>query len=120
MRFKESFGFKLLKAFIAVIFILSFVFTSYTVYHEYRKYKEHFLYNGEVLTGLLAHSSKIGIFSENKELLKDISQGILNYKDIITVSIYNADLKVLYIANKNYSRKQPDQAEGDLRRDITQ
>ncbi|TAL72554.1 MAG: HAMP domain-containing protein [Bacteroidetes bacterium] len=120
MRFKEGFGFKLLKAFIAVIFSLSFVFTSYTVYHEYRKYKEDFLYNGKVITGLLAYSSKIGIFSENKELLKDISQGILNHKDIITVSIYNADLKVLYIANKNYSRKQPDQAEGDLRRDITQ
>ena len=120
MRFKESFGFKLLKAFIAVIFILSFVFTSYTVYHEYRRYKEDFLYNGEVLTGLLAHSSKIGIFSENKELLKDISHGILNHKDIITVSIYNADLKVLDIANKNFSRKQLNQAEGDLRRDITQ
>lgn len=103
--FKENFGFKILKAFIAVIVIVLSVYALCSVFLEYKEAKKKFTGEGEMLTTLLAYSSKIGIFAEKHELLKDIADGILNHEDAVTVSIYNADFKALYVANKKSSSK---------------
>lgn len=102
---KETFVFKILKAFIAVIVIMLSVYALCSIFLEYKEVKKKLTGEGETLTALLAYSSKIGIFAEKPELLKDIADGILTHEDVVTVSIYNADFKALYAANKKSSSK---------------
>ncbi len=95
LAFTHSFGYKLLETFIAVIVVLMIGFTAYSIYHEYKEVKTHFMYDGATITELLAHSSKIGLFAENHKLLDDISNGIFHHRDIRVVTIYNDRLNVV-------------------------
>lgn len=117
---QERFGFKV---FIAVIFVIIFVLTIYTVIgavHEGNKAKEKLRDQGEMLVDLLSQSSLVGIFAEDTDMLKNATAGILELKDVRTVRVYNADEKLLYIGGSllspgKTSPKLSDDEPGDLK-----
>lgn len=114
IRFKESLGFNVLKAFIAVIVIVLSVQTLFFIFCEYNNAEENLRNEGETLSSLLSYNSRLGVFSENIELLKDIADGISNHKDVLSVTIYRADLKDLHVANKKTYSKHTGYGEGAI------
>ncbi|MBN1932996.1 MAG: response regulator [Desulfobacterales bacterium] len=48
-----------------------------------------------MLAGILAYNSRIGVFSENERMLKDSVEGIFQQEDVIAVSIFNHNGKLL-------------------------
>jgi signal transduction histidine kinase len=97
---KESLGFKILAAFIAVIIVVLSAFTLFAVVREGNKAKEELQEQGEMLAGLLAHGSMVGVFAENEKLLKDEASGLMGLRNVVAVSIYNSSFKLLYAGGK--------------------
>jgi signal transduction histidine kinase len=116
--FTESFGYKLLKSFIAVIVILFSVFTAYSIFHTYRIVKDHLVHDGATTSALLAQSAKISLYAENHELLDNISAGILHHRDILFITIYNDKFNVLSDAFKPSYKKYADREEREIGKEI--
>jgi PAS domain S-box-containing protein len=99
----QSFAFKVLFAIIVVIILVLTTFTGFAVIREGQKEKKSLEEQGEMLARILARNSIVGVYSENKKMLKDVTESILNQKNVVTVAIYNSDLKILYSKGKDSS-----------------
>ncbi len=104
---RKSFGLKVLSAFVIVIVVSLTIYTGIGAVHEGGKIKTGLVDKGELFAGILAHSSVVGIFAENAELLKEAAAGVLGQQDVLSVSMYNAKLKLLYAGGDAYADKIP-------------
>jgi signal transduction histidine kinase len=118
IQLRESLGFRVLKTFIVIVVIVLSVYTFFSIFREYKEVKKNLRSEGEALANLLAHSSKLGVFSEKRELLENIANGISNHRYVKTVTIYKSDLKPLYTVNKNSYRKDLYQGEKALNKKV--
>jgi PAS domain S-box-containing protein len=87
---------KMLLAFIVVIVVVLTAFTMFAVIREGQKEKLGLQEQGEILSGILARNSMVGVFSENKQILRDMTESIAGLKNVAAVMIYNAGLDLLY------------------------
>ena len=94
--FRESFGFRILSSFIAVIVVTLTVYTVISAVREGNKVKENLRAEGELYAGILARSAVLGIFSENTKLLEEAAAGIAAQTNVVGLLLYNADLQLLY------------------------
>jgi len=60
---------------------------------------------GESLARLLAYNSRLGVFSENENLLKDPVNGLMQNKEVLLVSIFNSDGNLLIEQIKSIEEK---------------
>lgn len=97
---KESFGLKMLASFIVVIVVVLSVFTLFAVVHASNKAKAGLAEQGKMLSSLLAHGAVVGVFAENEKMLASAAEGALGLKDVVSISIYNSRLKILYAKSK--------------------
>lgn len=103
---RESFGLKMLASFIVVIVVVLSAFTLFAVVHESNKAKAGLREQGEMLSELLAHGAVVGVFAENGKMLENAAEGALGLKDVVSISIYNARLKIIYAKSKTLSAKE--------------
>jgi len=87
----ENFGIKVFAIFALFFFIISCSFTSFFIHHQSKSLKETLIQNGKLLTRILAHSCKIGVFSENEELLKVPVEGVFQKEGVLEVSVFNLE-----------------------------
>jgi signal transduction histidine kinase len=85
----EKFGVKLFALFAAFMIIVSFSFTLFFIDHQRQSLRDSLINKGQLLARVLAFSSRIGVFSENENLLKDPIEGILRQEGVMEVSIFN-------------------------------
>jgi signal transduction histidine kinase len=85
----EKFGVKLFALFAVFIIIVSFSFTVFFIHHQRQSLRDTLINKGQLLARVLAFSSRIGVFSENENLLKDPIEGILCQEEVLDVSIFN-------------------------------
>ncbi|MBI4633007.1 MAG: response regulator [Deltaproteobacteria bacterium] len=93
--FKKKFGIRIFAIGIAFIFVISFSFTAFFIYHQSKSLTDTLIQNNLLLADILAHNSRIGVFSENEELLKNPVDGIFQQKETEEVSIYNLKGRLL-------------------------
>ncbi len=87
----ENFSTKLFAIFALFAFIIFFLFTAVFVHLEGKSLNESLIMDGSLLAGVLAQNTRIGVFSENEELLKDPVESIFQRDDILGIAIYNQD-----------------------------
>lgn len=104
---RKSFGLKVLSAFVIVIVVSLTVYTVIVAVREGDKIKMGLVEKGELFAGILAHSSVVGIFAENTDLLREAAAGVLGQKDVLYVSMYNSRLKLLYASGGMVSDENP-------------
>lgn len=97
---RESFGFKIISAVIVVIIVTLTAYTVIGAVREGNKVKDNLKEQGEMLAGIVAHGSVVGIFAENEALLGDAASGVLGLRDVLSVAMYNADRKMLYAGGR--------------------
>jgi signal transduction histidine kinase len=85
----EKFGVKLFALFAVFILIFSFSFTVFFIDHERQSLRDALMHKGQLLARVLSFSSRIGVFSENEDLLKDPIEGILRQEGVLEVSVFN-------------------------------
>jgi signal transduction histidine kinase len=94
-RLKENFGLRVIYSFIIVIVVVLSAFTLFAVVREGNNAKEGLREHGYLLAGVLSRSLIVGVFAENERLLADAAEGIIGIKNVVSVSIYNEDFKML-------------------------
>jgi PAS domain S-box-containing protein len=86
---KESFGFKVFVTFTFFIFIISFSFTFFFIGHQRDYLRETLIKKGKLLAEILAYNSRLGVFSENKEMLKLPVEGIFQQEEVLEAAVFN-------------------------------
>ena len=104
-KLKENFGLKVIYSFLVVIIVVLSAFTLFAVVREGSNAKEGLREQGNMLAGMLSRSLIVGVFAENEQLLTDSAEGIMGLKNVVSVSIYNADFKILCERGKTPSEK---------------
>jgi PAS domain S-box-containing protein len=99
----QGVAFKMISAFLVVIVVVLTAFTLFAVIREGQKENRSLQEQGEMLAGILAKNSMVGVYSENKQILRDMTESIISLKNVVAVIIYNADLKILLVKRVNPS-----------------
>ncbi len=93
--FNEKFSARLFIKFTIFIIIISSSFTVFFIQYQNRSLTDTLIKKGELLARILAYNSRLGLFSENKEMLKDPVLGILRQDEVMGVSIFTVEGKLL-------------------------
>lgn len=89
--FRKSFRTRVFYLFITLIITLYLSFTGFFIYYQWEMQRQELINEGRLLAGLLAFNSRLGVFSENADLLKDPVEGIMQQKGVILVQVFTAD-----------------------------
>jgi signal transduction histidine kinase len=92
---RANFSVRVFTVFAILISIISFSFTVFLIRQESNSLTERAISKGTLLATVLAHSSRIGVFSENEELLRGPIEGIIEQEGVLEVSIFDLDGKLL-------------------------
>ena len=109
----ENFRIKIFITFALLIFFITVSFTSFFIHRQTKNLTDALIKKGNLLAGVLAFNSRIGVFSENKELLDVAAEGILQQEGVLEVSIFNLEGKLL----KSKERPEIRTLEKSIRRD---
>lgn len=93
--FRERFGAKVFAVFALFIVVISCCFTVLLLRHQTQSLTEGLVAQGELFVQLLAHSSRLGVFSENQDLLKDSIQGVIQNREIVAAAVFDGNGKLL-------------------------
>ena len=100
----ENFGIKIFTAFTIFMFIISSAFTAFFIYHQSRSLTDNLIKNGNLLSDTLAYEIRLGVFSENEELLDNHVNGTLQQEGVLEVSVFNLEKKLLKNQKKPVKR----------------
>ncbi|HLE18485.1 MAG TPA: hypothetical protein VI728_09405 [Syntrophales bacterium] len=100
------------------IFLVSSSFTALFYYHQSKTATDRLIQNNLLLAGILAYNSRIGVFSENEELLRNPVDGIFQQEETVEVSIYNLNGRLLKRRERSEIQdgKKPDKADNAVGR----
>ncbi|MDO8722368.1 MAG: ATP-binding protein [Syntrophales bacterium] len=111
--FKKKFGTKIVAIVTLFIFVVSFSFTAFFYHHQSKLLTDGLIHNNLLLAGILAYNSRIGVFSENEELLRNPVDGIFQQEETEEVSIFNLNGRLLLMRERSGRQdvKKPDKAD---------
>lgn len=92
---RESFPAKIFSLLIFLIVVVSILFTENYLRHETVSLTERLVMQGDLLARLLAYNSRLAVFSEDKGMLREAVEGILQHDHVISASVLTADGRVL-------------------------
>jgi len=99
---RDSLGFRLISAFIAVIVIVVLSISALSITRWRSNALATLRSKGATMTRLLAAGARIGIFSENTNQLREAAESFTHVRDVLFVGIYNADKKPLYLSDPDF------------------
>lgn len=91
----RKFGNKIIAGGIFLILCISLAFTNFFYRSQRNSLNNALINNNLLLVGILAHNSRLGVFSENIDLLRNPVDGIFQQKETAAVAIYNAERRLL-------------------------
>lgn len=91
----ERFSLKLFVVFGIIAFLISGFFTGFYVFHQSEFLNSTIIKNGMFQVDVLAHNSRIGVFSENEELLNDPVEAIFQQDGVLEVQVFSMDGRLL-------------------------
>lgn len=94
-KFNEHFSFKLFISFGIMVSFISFLLTGYFLYHMSLFINNSIIKNGMFQVEVLANSLRIGVFSENEDLIDDPVEAIFQHDEVLGVFVFNKDGKLL-------------------------
>ena len=90
---QEKFIIKFFIIFTIIILLVSTLLTAFFIRHQSRSLSHNLIHHGNILSEILASNSRLGVFAENQEWLKDIVDGISKQESIEAVFVYNIEGK---------------------------
>jgi signal transduction histidine kinase/CheY-like chemotaxis protein len=108
INYRKHFSARIFLTFSALIIIITFAFTIFFFRYQSRSLKDKVESKGELLASLLAYNARLGVFTENADLLTSPVNGILEDQEVLAVAVYSYDGKTLVLQNRPGSRSLPD------------
>ncbi len=113
---KEHFGIKVVLKFAFFICVIILSFTAFLIFSQNKILTENLLKNGKLLAAILADNSRIGVFSENPEMLSDPAGGIFHRIGVLGVSVFNLEGELLKKLEKPGTRTEEEQVKAGVKR----
>ncbi|MDY6974318.1 MAG: HAMP domain-containing protein, partial [Thermodesulfobacteriota bacterium] len=110
---RQNFGIKVFAAFTVFLFFISFSFTTFLIYQLRESLTDTLTRNGELLARVLAHNSRIGVFAENDEMLRDPIEAVFHQQEVLEVSIFNLSGDLLIRQERPGTGTSEEPAKGD-------
>jgi PAS domain S-box-containing protein len=88
---RESFRTKIFSIFALFIIVISCSFTIFFIHHESGSHTEKLIIEGKLLANILAYNSRLAVFANNHEMLKDAVDGIMPHEHVLAAGVYTAD-----------------------------
>jgi signal transduction histidine kinase/CheY-like chemotaxis protein len=117
---REKFSVKVFVTFTIFFFIIASSFTAFFYYQQSRALTNTLIKNSELLVGVLAYSVRLGVISENKDLLRDAVDGIFQQENVLGVSVFNLQrnllkkLKTYNVADQPTSAHENEKVPGNI------
>jgi signal transduction histidine kinase/CheY-like chemotaxis protein len=92
---RKSFGAKIFFLFTTFFIVLYCVFTVFFVYSQGKILRQNLVHEGKEFVNLLAYSSRLGVFAENRDLLKTPVMSIMQCEEVISIQVFTVDGKEL-------------------------
>lgn len=103
-RNSEHLSTKVFVAFALLIFFVSLCFSVFFIQHQNRSLSTSLVNRGELFSSLLAYNVRLGVFSENADLLKDPVEGVFNQEGVKAISVFNLEGKPLWVQRKTVEK----------------
>jgi PAS domain S-box-containing protein len=94
-RLRQSFRIRIFSLLTLLIVVTSAAFTSFYILHESAIATERLVAEGTLLVGILASNSRLAVFSEHPDMLKDAADTILQHDHVLNTTIFTIDGKPL-------------------------
>ena len=91
----EHFSLKLFVVFGIMVFLIIGLFTAFYLFHYSKFLTSTIIKEGMFQSEMLANNLRIGVFSENEELLKDPAEAIFQQDGILEVLVFNLEGRLL-------------------------
>ena len=92
---RERFGLKIFGVVTVFLAVVSLVFIAFFIRHQNVSLKNKLRENGELLAGILSSSVRLGVFTEDKELLANTVEGIFQLGNVLEVSVFSLKKELL-------------------------
>jgi signal transduction histidine kinase len=103
-KMSASLGLRLISTMIVIIMIVVAAYSLYAVNRGRNRAYQSLATKGDLLARHLAFNARLAVFAENSGMLKSLAEAVVNEPDVVLVGIYNADLKPLYLVEKQPSK----------------
>jgi len=94
-KIRENLGAQVFSAFTVLIFIICFSFVLFFVNRQHTVMVSDWEQNGKLLARSLAYQSRIGVFSENEEILKSPLDNLFQHETVLEADVFNAEGSVI-------------------------
>jgi len=117
---REKFSIKVFVTFTVFLFIISSSFTVFFYYQQSKALTNTLIKNSELLVGVLAYSVRLGVFSENKDVLRNAVEGIFEQEGVLGVSVFNLQknllrrLKAYNVTDQQTSAREDEKVPGNV------
>jgi hypothetical protein len=117
---REKFSIKVFVTFTIFFFVIASSFTAFFYYQQSKALTNTLIKNSELLVGVLAYSVRLGVLSENKDLLRDGVEGIFQQENVLEVSVFNLQknlfkkLKKYKVTDKQTSAPEDEKVPGNV------
>lgn len=93
--FRNSFQVKIITVSIVFMLVIGASLSGYFMAIQRASQNDALIARAGLLAGSLAHSAKLGIFSENVNLLNDPIGGVAQHQEVVCVVVYNSEGNLL-------------------------
>ena len=108
INYRESFNARIFLTFSLFIIIATLAFTTFFFRYQSRSLTEKLESKGELLATLLIYNARLGVFTENADLLSAPVNGILEDPETLSVTVYTSAGKQLIMqARPGGNKAQP-------------
>jgi signal transduction histidine kinase len=83
-----------------LLLAVSLVFTAYFLHVQRQRLEVALADRGRGLGGLLATGARIGVFSENAELVQETLRGVVDRRDVLSAGVFAPDGKPIAVAGR--------------------
>ena len=106
-KFRESLGAQVFFAFTILIFFICVSFIGLYVNRQHKTLVSDWEQNGKLLAKILAYQSRIGVFSENEEILKAPVESFFQHETVLEAVVYSMDGRLLLREARVYEEPIP-------------
>ena len=107
INFREHFSARIFLTFSALIIIFTFAFTIFFFRYQSMSLTGKMESKGDLLATLLATNARLGVFTENADLLSAPVNGILEDQGVLSIAVYTSEGKTLALQNRPDSSSLP-------------
>ncbi len=94
-RFRKSFQLEVFLAVTALVLFLSLSFIFLMLRFQHQGMNQDLENKGKLMAEILAHQSRLGLYSENTSMLKSPIDALFAYKEVMSVALYSANKQVV-------------------------